>query len=44
MILDTQEQKTILLQIMDAINVPGKDLEIIYNLKQAIKFAETKTE
>ncbi len=36
MILDTKEQKDLLLEIIGSINIAGKDIDLIYTLKQAI--------
>lgn len=42
MILDTKEQKDLLLEIIGTINISGKDIDMIYNLKQAIVKAYIK--
>jgi hypothetical protein len=43
MILDNEEQRTILLELLTVVNIPGKVLETLYELKQAIKNAEVKS-
>lgn len=40
MILDTEEQRTILLELLAASNFPGKAIDLLYALQQAIKTAE----
>lgn len=40
MIIDTETQRTILLQLIQAATFPGAALDDIYGLKQAIKAAK----
>ena len=42
MILDSVEQKTLLLQIFNSVNFPASALEQIYELKKALENAEVK--
>jgi len=44
MILDSIEQKELLLQIFRVINVPGSRLEEFYKLKQAVENAEIQSD
>lgn len=44
MILDSEGQKAMLLQIVDAITIAGKDIDAVYSLKQALLKAEIKQE
>jgi hypothetical protein len=37
--LDTEKQRQLLLEMLSVINVPGKSLDEVYALKQAIKSA-----
>ncbi|MBT9169532.1 MAG: hypothetical protein DDT19_02892 [Syntrophomonadaceae bacterium] len=40
MILDSQEQKELLLQIFNSVNIPASQIEILYELKKALEKAE----
>ena len=45
MVLDNQEQKDLLLQIFNAVNIPAQQIEKLYELKKALegaKIAEVK--
>ena len=42
MTLDTENQRTMLLQMIQASSVPGQALDDVYQLKQAIVNAEIK--
>jgi hypothetical protein len=44
MVLDSIEQKELLLQIFGVINVPGSRLEEFYALKKAVENAEIKSD
>lgn len=39
MVLDNEVQRTTLLQIFDGVSFPGNALEVLYELKQAVKNA-----
>jgi len=40
MIVDTQEQKDILIQIFNSVNIPASQIEKLYKLKKALEDAE----
>lgn len=42
MVLDSQEQKEILLKIFNSVNFPAAAIEKIYELKKALENAEIK--
>lgn len=42
MTLDSQEQKDMLLQIFNSVNIPVAHIEKIYELKKALENAEVK--
>lgn len=42
MILDSQEQKELLLQIFNAVNIPASQIERLFELKKALENAEIK--
>lgn len=42
MILDSEDQRKILLELIAAATIPGKAIDILYELQKAIKEAEVK--
>lgn len=42
MILDTQEQKEIILSLINSVQIPGNVLDKVYELKKAVETAEVK--
>ncbi|MBT9168177.1 MAG: hypothetical protein DDT19_01522 [Syntrophomonadaceae bacterium] len=40
MILDSREQKELLLQIFNSVNIPASQIEVLYELKKALESAE----
>ena len=42
MTFDTQEQKDILIQIFNSVNIPASQIEKLYELKKALEDAEIK--
>jgi len=40
MIVDTQEQKDILIQIFNSVNIPASQIEKLYELKKALENAK----
>ncbi|MBT9167487.1 MAG: hypothetical protein DDT19_00825 [Syntrophomonadaceae bacterium] len=39
MILDSEEQKNLLLQIFNSVNIPASQIEVFYELKKALESA-----
>ena len=42
MTLDSEEQKKILLELIAASTVPGKAIDLLYELQQAVRSADIK--
>ena len=42
MTFDTQEQKDLLIQIFNSVNIPASQIEKLYKLKKALEDAEIK--